>query len=204
MKLYGCKGCGSTVVEAMLQMAGLEYEYVEAVTWEPFSHHPDLGKVNPLKQVPTLVLDDGNVMTESAAILLWLCERLPHLVPQDAAARAQFYRWMVFVPANMYALAPFRDFPAKWVEGEDAQKAFREKTSVSLKAFWQQIETELQPSPYLLGKEMSALDMYLAMIARWWVGRKWVKENCPKIDAAIILTEQHPVVAKVWEKNFAK
>lgn len=204
MKLYGCKGCGSTVVEVMLQLAGLDYEYVEAVTWEPFSHHEELVRLNPLKQVPTLLLDDGTVMTESAAIILWLCDRLPHLIPGDPARRALFYRWMIYVPANMYALAPFRDFPAQWVEGEEAQKAFREKTSVRLKAFWSQLETALQPAPYLLGADMSALDIYLAMVARWWVGRKWVKENCPKIDAAILLTEQHPVIAKVWEKNFGK
>ncbi len=202
MKLFGCKGCGSTVVEAALQMAGLEYEYVEAITWEPFSHHPDLVKANPLKQVPTLVLDDGSIMTESAAILLWLCERLPELVPKDPAARAQFYRWMVFVPANMYALAPFRDFPSKWIDDESAQKVFRERTTERLHDFWRQLETELTPAPYVLGKDLSALDLYLAMVSRWWGGRKWVPENCPKLTAAIALTEKHPVIAKVWEKNF--
>ena len=202
MKLYGCKGCGSTVVEAMLQLAGLEYEYIEAVSWEPFSHHEDLVRLNPLKQVPTLVLDDGSVMTESAAIILWLCERLPQLVPQDAAARAQFYRWMIYVPANMYALAPFRDFPAKWIDEEAAQKRFRERTTERLHELWRQLETELQPAPYVLGADMSALDLYLAMVSRWWGGRKWVPENCPRLAAAIALTETHPVIAKVWENNF--
>lgn len=204
MTLFGCKGCGSAVVEAMLQLAGIKYDYVEAIQWEPFKHHDDLIRVNPLKQVPTLVLDDGSVMTESAAIVLWLCERLPQLMPTDPTARAQFYRWMVYVPANMYALAPFRDFPAKWVDGDEAQKAFRERLGNRLHECWGQLETALTPAPYVLGPTMSALDIYLAMIARWWGGRKWVPEHCPKIAAAIALTEQHPVVASVWEKNFGQ
>lgn len=202
--LYGCKGCGSTVVEAMLQLAGIDYEYVDAISWEPFKHHDELVKVNPLKQVPTLVLEDGSIMTESAAIVLWLCERLPQLMPKDPAARAQFYRWMVYVPANMYAVAPFRDFPSKWVDGEAAQKQFRERLTGRLHACWLQLEAALSPAPYLLGAEMTALDIYLAMIAHWWGGKKWVPENCPKIAAALALTEQHPVVRTVWEKNFGQ
>ena len=44
MKLYGSKGCGSAVVEVMLQFAGIKYEFIDAITWEPFSHHADLVK----------------------------------------------------------------------------------------------------------------------------------------------------------------
>ena len=162
------------------------------------------GSVNPLAQVPTLVLDDGSILTESAAIMLWLCERVPGMVPTDATTRAQFYRWMIFVPANIYPMISLRDFPARWVEGEDAQKAFREKTTDRLKVLWMQLESALQPAPYALGGKMSALDIYLAMVSRWAPGRKWLAEHCPKLAAAVILTEQHPVVAKVWEKNFGK
>ncbi len=204
MKLYGCKGCGSAAIEALLQMGGRDHEYVEAVQWQPFKHHPDLLRVNPLAQVPTLLLDDGSVMTESAAIMLWLCETMPELVPSEPAARAQFYRWMVFVPANLYAVFPFRDFPAKWVDGDDAQEAFRNRLTERLQHFWKILEASLHPSPYLLGASMSALDVYVAMVSRWTPGRKWFAQNCPGLMGAVQLTEQHPVVAKVWEKNFGK
>ena len=204
MKLYGCKGCGSAAVEVMLQLANIQYEYVEAIEWDPFKHHPDLAKLNPLQQVPTLLLDDGTVMTESAAIILWLCEQLPQLVPTDPATRAQFYRWMVFIPANMYAIYPFRDFPQKWVDGEDAQKAFREKLTERQKLFWALLESQLQPMPYLLGENMSALDIYLAMLSKWTPGRQWIAESCPKIIAAVTLAEANSIVAKVWEKNFGQ
>lgn len=204
MKLYGCKGCGSAAVEVMLQLANIRYDYVDAIEWDPFKHHPDLIKLNPLQQVPTLLLDDGTVMTESAAIILWLCEQLPQLVPTNPATRAQFYRWMVFIPANMYAIYPFRDFPQKWVDGEDAQKAFREKLTERQKLFWTLLESQLQPAPYLLDENMGALDIYLAMLSKWTPGRQWIAESCPKIIAAVTLAEANPVVATVWEKNFGQ
>jgi GST-like protein len=51
---------------------------------------------------------------------------------------------------------------------------------------------------------MTALDIYIAMVSRWTPGRTWFVENCPKLAAAVALTEQHPVVVKVWEQNFGK
>ena len=102
----------------------IDYEFIDAIQWTPFKRTDDLVRVDPLKQVPTLVLDDGTVMTESAAIVLYgsasgcrnWCPtslRHAHSSPLDGYV----------LPANaLYALAPFRDFPAKWVDGEEAQK----------------------------------------------------------------------------------
>jgi len=202
MKLYGCKGCGSAAVEVILQLAGVEYEFVDAIQSTPYQRHADLERLNPLGQVPVLVLDDGSVMTESAAMMLYFAEQVPGLIPTVPAQRAAFYRWMIFVPANMYAVFAFRDFPQRWVEGEAAQLAFRDKTTDRLKEYWRQLENELRPHPYLLGEAISALDIYVAMLSKWSPGRQWIRENCPKLIHAVDLTEQHPVVKAVWEKNF--
>ncbi|MBL8519912.1 MAG: glutathione S-transferase family protein [Betaproteobacteria bacterium] len=203
LKLYGCKGCGSAVVEAMLRMAQVPYDYVEALQWQPaFKRIPELERLNPLGQVPVLVLDDGSVMTESSAILLWLAEKTPGLAPTDPATRAQFLRWMSFVPASVYSVFAFRDFPERWVEGEEAQKAFREKLTQRLRDMWTTMESQLHPAPYVLGSSMSVLDLYLAMVSRWSPGRQWILAHCPKLGAAVTLTEQHPVVARTWKENF--
>jgi GST-like protein len=204
MKIYGCNGCGSAVVEAILQMANVDYEFVDAIQWTPYKRHADLEKLNPLGQVPVLVFDDGTVMTESAAILQFFAEQIPGMVPSEPMQRAQFLRWLAFIPANVYAVFPFRDFPARWVDDESEQKAFREKTTLRLREFWTILENNLLPAPYVLGAQMTALDLYLAMVSRWSPGREWITKHCPNLIAAVLLTEQHPVVAKVWEKNFGK
>jgi GST-like protein len=204
MKLYGSPGCGSAVVEVVLQLANQPYEYVQTSFWEQNEHFAALKKINPQAKVPTLIFDDGTVMTESAAMLLYFAEEIPDFIPVEQAKRAQFYRWMMFIPANIYAMFDLGDEPSRWVDGEETQKALKEKSVGQQKFFWRLMETNLAPSPYVLGSAMTALDVYIAMVSRWRPGRAWFNESCPKLAAAVALTEQHPVVAKVWEKNFGK
>jgi GST-like protein len=84
MKLYGEPGWGSAIVEAQLEWYGLPYEF-ESVgnIFKSAEARQQLTDVNPIAQVPTLVLEDGTVMTESAAITLLLAEsnRDDSLVP---------------------------------------------------------------------------------------------------------------------------
>ena len=204
IKLYGGQGCGSAAVEVMLEFAEKPYEFIIATPWEPTPALDDLRRINPLAQVPTLVLADGIVMSESAAIMIMLGEAVHGMVPTEANERAAFFRWMIFIPANIYALFSIRDFPARWVDDEAAQTVLKNNTTEKMKARWQQLESALHPAPYLLGPTMSALDVYVAMMTQWTPGRAWFSEHCPKIMGAVDKTEQHPVVASVWNRNFKK
>jgi len=195
---------GSAAVEVVLQLANQPYEYVKTSFWDQNEHFAELNRANPQAKVPTLVFDDGTVMTESAAMLMYFAEMVPGLIPSDAPARAQFYRWMIFIPANIYAMFDIGDVPSRWVEGEATQAALKEKSVEQQKFFWGLLEQNLLPAPYVLGGQMTALDVYIAMVSRWRPGRDWFNAQCPKLAKAVALTEQHPVVAKIWEKNFGK
>jgi len=70
--LVGFQGSGSAAVEIALELCGAPYRIVSAASWEPSSAIMELEKLNPLKQIPTLQLPDGSVLTESAAILIHL------------------------------------------------------------------------------------------------------------------------------------
>ena len=56
-----------------LALYGLEYEHRP---WSTFGDADKIAPFNPLRRVPTLVLDDGEVLIESAAILDYLDERV--------------------------------------------------------------------------------------------------------------------------------
>ena len=204
MKLYGSPGCGSAVVEVVLQLAEQPFEYVQTSFWDQNEHFEALKEANPQAKVPTLVLDDGTVRTESAAMLWYFAEKIPGFIPAGPAKRAQFYRWMLFIPANIYAMFDLGDEPSRWVDDARTQQALKEKSIEKQKFLWGLMEQNLTPAPYLLGEAMTALDIYVAMVSRWRPGRAWFNENCPKLSRAVALTEQHPVVAKVWETNFGK
>src|SRR6185503_20722460 len=105
LTLYGTQGSGSAAVEAALAVAGLEARLVDAASWQPSTGLDELKRINPLAQIPTLVLDDGSVLTESAAILIHLGLVHPEsgLLAVEPSERAQQIRGLVYVAANCYA-----------------------------------------------------------------------------------------------------
>ena len=145
-KLYGRLGWGSAIVEAQLVWYGLPYTY-EAV--DDLFKSPDarlkLEKVNPLAQVPTLVMPDGSVMSESAAITLLLADITgkDQLVPAAGAPeRAKFLRWLIFIVANIYPTFTYADDPARFVAVNAARDPFRAATDAYAQKLWRQIEGE--------------------------------------------------------------
>jgi glutathione S-transferase len=55
--------------------------------------------------------------------------------------------------------------------------------------------------PYFLGKAMSALDLYLWVLATWRPGEEWLAAHCPKLSAIAARTAQHPACKKVQDRN---
>jgi maleylpyruvate isomerase len=65
-----------------------------------------MAPVNPMHQVPALELDDGQVLTESVAIIEWLDETYPEpaLLPKDALARARVRELVQIINAGVQPL----------------------------------------------------------------------------------------------------
>lgn len=93
MKFYTNPMSRGRTVRWMLEEVGAEYETV-VLGYGPAMKTPDYLALNPMGKVPTLVHDKG-VVTEAAAICLWLAEAFPQagMLPQD---RGALYRWMFF------------------------------------------------------------------------------------------------------------
>ncbi len=207
IELYGCHGCGSAVIEVLLERAGVEFVYREVEPWKKGAGADALKAVNALAQVPTIKLGDGSVMTESAAMIVALDDLHPAagILPRPGDPRRPLaLRWIVFIAGNMYPAISIGDFPERWVKGKGARAELKDGAVERLKAYWTMLEQSLKPKPYLAGAQMTALDVYAAMLSRWRPGRAWVEEHCPRVAAALRLTEQDPVVARVWARNFKR
>ena len=204
-ELYGCKGCGSAVIEVMLEWADVAYPRLEVAPWKDSAATEAFQRINPLAQIPTLRLADASVLTETAAMIVLLDELHPGarlLPPIGDPARTQALRWIVFFAANMYPAVSVADFPERWITGAEAQKALKQGSVERMRHYWKIVERTLEPAPYLVGRNMTALDVYAAMFSRWGPGRSWIDANCPNVAAALALTEQDPVVQRVWKRNF--
>ena len=203
--LWGRAGWGSTLVEAQLVWYGLPYafEAVGDLLREPDSR-TKLEKVNPLAQVPTLILPDGQVMSESAAITLLLADiaATDSLVPGPGAPeRPAFLRWLVFIVANIYPTFTYADDPSRFVSVNAARDPFRAATDAYAQRLWRQIEREAG-SPWFLGERFSALDIYIGIMTRWRPKRGWFESETPHLFAIARRADQVPELAEVWKRNF--
>jgi glutathione S-transferase len=104
--LYGRPNAGSLAPQMVLEEIGAPYELVW-VGRTP-AEIETFRRINPAGKVPSLVLDDGTAIAESAAILIHLTNAHPKagLAPAvGSAAHARFLQWMVFLSANVYEAA---------------------------------------------------------------------------------------------------
>lgn len=205
MKLYGEPGWGSAIVEAQLEWYGLPYEFVSVGNvFKSAEARQRLAEVNPIAQVPTLVLVDGTVMTESAAITLFLAEldRDDSLVPSPGSdKRAVFLRWLVFIVANVYPTFTYADDPSRFVEAEHAREGFRNTVDEYARRMYRVLEGHAG-EPWFLGKRFSALDIYLCTLTRWRPGRDWFAGNTPKLSASATATDAIEKLQATWQRNF--
>ena len=204
-KLCARPGWGSVLAEAQLAWYGLDYELEELDDlFASAAAREKLAPVNPLAQVPTLILPDGQVMTESAAITLHLAEvtRSTDLVPAiGEAVRPKFLRWLVFLVANVYPTFTYMDDPSRFVSVEAAQQPFADSVSAYRERLWAQVEENVG-SPWFLDDRFSALDIYLATMTRWTPRRAWFAEHRPKLHAMALRADAEPRLAAVWQRNF--
>lgn len=206
MTLYGRPGWGSVLVEAQLLRYGLPFRF-EAVgdLFASAEARTALAAVNPLAQVPTLVLADGRVMSESAAITLYLADLTGRddLVPgPHAPERAAFLRWLVFLVANLYPTFTYADDPQRFVADATAARAFRVRVDEYAKSLWRVVETAAV-GPWFLGERSSALDLYVAVMTRWRPRRAWFAEATPRLHAIAQAVDADPGYTDVLARNFA-
>jgi len=202
--LIASKGTGSMIAEAALALSGLPYE-VEMIPYvEPGPQRERLLALNPLGQVPTLLLPDGRVMTESAAIILHLADAAPTsgLAP-DARdpARPMFLRWLEFIVAAIYPTFTYGDDPSRWASDEAAAKHLRKATDEHRKELWRYFAAQTPCQPWVLGEPFSALDLYVAVMTTWRPGPAWFKQETPALTAIAARVAQLEALRAAWQRN---
>ena len=202
--LIASKSCGSMIVEAAFALAKLPHE-VEIIPYvEPGPQRDRLLSLNPLGQVPTLLLPDGRVMTESAAIILHLADAAPQagLIPaaQDPA-RPMFLRWLTFIVAAIYPTFTYGDDPSRLASDEAAGKHLRKATDEHRKELWRYFAAQNPCKPWVLGGSFSALDLYVAVMNMWRPGPAWFKQECPALADIAERVSKLDSLGVVWARN---
>ena len=203
LTLYGAKGSGAVAVEAALQLAGQDYDLIDSYTFDPDDRESGdkVLTANPMRQVPALVLQSGEIVTESAAILVWLAEQHPgaRLGPRPGdAKRAQFLRWMSFVSSAIYSLYWVKDDPSRLVPDRAGHAALEQRVLDRIAECWAIMEGQVAPGRYLLGDELSVLDLYVAVVSRFNPRRKRFYEVAPRMGEIVRRVDEDPRLTALW------
>jgi GST-like protein len=191
---------GSVAVEAALTLLCAPYRVVETSTADPKG-----APGTPIGQVPALRLPSGEVMTESAAILIWLADANPDFrlsPPVDSPIRPAFLRWMLFVSASIYAHYWTRDFPARVADDEVARRQVRSRLNARIAQGWSVMEAGITPGAYLLGDDLTVLDLYVTVVSRWTPRKALHETIAPRIGEIARRVEADPRLARLWAERF--
>jgi GST-like protein len=205
LRIFGAVGSGSVPIEATLTLLGIQYEAIEAVTWEDEAARKLVETVNPLRQVPALVLPSGEVVTESAAILIYLADLRPEARLAPALSdprRAQYLRWMIYVSAAIYALVWIIDDPRRIVASQEQAPHVIDRIHDRRADCWRMMDEQIAPGRYILGDELSVLDLYVAVISRFAPGRARFYRSAPKMAEIVRRVDIDPRLEEFWAKRF--
>jgi GST-like protein len=204
--LYGDIGSGSAPVEMALAEAGQAVELRGVPLEGDHQLRDDYLAINPMGRLPTLVLPDGTVLTESLAILLAIAEAHPGaglLPPPGRSDRARAIRWMALLAGEFYPHVTRWDYPDRF--GADPA-SIRAAAETLARRTLRVIEdhaglTGDARAPFLLGARFSVADIYLAVLSRWMGGRAWTPANLPRIEALAQAVAARPAIAPLWAKH---
>jgi glutathione S-transferase len=165
MKLYYAPGTISLMPHVALLESGLSFVAVRVDEHsKKMADGGDYRAINPLGYLPALLLDDGSVLLEAAAIAQYIADRAPAAKlapPPGTVERAKLQAWLNFLASELHkgALGPLF-YPAL---DHRAKEVFRKR----VRARFAFVDQHLATHEYLLGKDFSVADAGLYAITGW-------------------------------------
>jgi len=193
-RLYVSPGSYSFGAHVALIASGIPHEIVRARLNQP--DNPTLA-VNPLGRVPTLVLDNGSVVTENGAILPLIAGLSPssQLGGEPGSIEpARVREWIGFLNSDVQAALRTYYRPQVYHDDPKIQQEIRSKALVRLNLVLDNAEHWAPQSGWLVGKHFTVADAYLGAFTRQIekVGLAW--SRWPKLYNFHLHYQRHPAV----------
>ena len=173
MKLLYAPGACSLGIHALLEEIGKPYESERVNLQGGAQYQAPFTSINPKSKVPTLVRDDGSVLTEFPAIAYWLARTNPQakLLPDDADAQARVLEAMDFVVATMHMQGFTRIFrPGNFSPNEADAEAVKARGKEIFEKGLAIMDKALAGKEYVAG-QFSIADAALFYVEFWGAAR---------------------------------
>ena len=159
MKLYYAPAACSLADHIALHEIGDPFD-IERVNIR--THKTDSGidfrTVSAKGYVPALILADGQMLTESIAVLDYLATLHPHLAPSGPLGRSRLLEALAFISTELH-----RAFKPMWHGGTEAERARAGETVTDLL----DLMCDGMNGPFLFGDQLTVADFYLFVMLEW-------------------------------------
>lgn len=205
LTVFGAVGSGSIPVEATLTLLGIPYELIEGITWQDEAARKRVEAVNPMRQVPAVVFPSGEIMTESAAILIHLADAYPEArlaPPIGDPRRAQYLRWMAYVSSSIYALFWIKGDPMRLAATKSDAPRVIDRVHERIAACWANMDKQINSGRYILGDELTVLDLYVTVVSRFGPWRTRFYRTAPKLAEIVRRVDADPRLKEFWARRY--
>ncbi|WP_090129872.1 glutathione S-transferase family protein [Limnohabitans sp. Rim11] len=172
LKLYFSPGACSFVPHVLLQLSGAAFEPTMVKLHKGEQYGEEYRAINPRGQVPVLV-DDGKVITQIVAIILYLDQKFPEakFLPTEPVARAKAIEVLAWMNNTVHPTFTHIFMPQKFSDQADVQAALKTFNTQVYKGLLSELESlvvnHLSPSGWLSGEVLGPLDAYSLTLTRW-------------------------------------
>lgn len=201
--LYGTDESGSCMIEIALQRCAVPWHRVDASSWHEGEGSEALARINPLKQIPTVVTPDGQVLTESAAILIHLGLEFPD-AGLLAGNRGKILRGLLYIAANCYSAIGIIDYPQRWLG--DADQALQAHLVTGTRRYlhqaWVVFAEQFADQLFTPNHTPNALGIMAAAVSRWDGAREALSALAPGFAHTLAQVDADPIVAPVFARHW--
>lgn len=172
MKLYWARQACSMAIHLLLEETGAPFGQQAISFASEEQKSPAFLAVNPKAKVPTLVLDDGAVLTELPAIAFYVASRFPEagLLPREPLQQARALEWMDYAVATIHMRGFARIFKPENYSADGDRELVRQQGFQFVEDGFAIFAKALAGRDWLLG-EFSIADASLFML-EWWYARR--------------------------------
>lgn len=207
LQLYFSPGACSFVPHTLLEISGAAFETTMVKLHKGEQNEAAYKALNPRGQVPVLV-DEGQVITQIVAIVLYLDQKFPaaQFLPTDALARAKAIETLAWMNNTVHTTFAHIVMPHKFTDQPELHaplKAYNTALYRTLLGELQALVVAAQAAgqPWLSGAQLGPLDTYGLTLTRWGSLAGIDPEGFPALWAFVNQVATHPAVARVMERE---
>lgn len=199
LELHSNTGTIGAAAHIALAESGLEFVFVNIDMANKQQQSSEYLQINPKARVPSLIAD-GNVLTETPAILFYLAKIAPDspiALPESTLAQANIQSFNSYLCSTAHVAHAHKMRGSRWSDDIDVHQKLSQYVPTSMAQCMAMIEDELMQGPWVHGMYFSISDPYLFAICQWLEGDGVTISNYPLLDAHHKLMLERPAVKQV-------